>query len=378
MVQGVPGKKRFLVRFQDGCKNNLSLNQLTVMILEKIPEEKEPAVSEIAEIPEEQVKLEKGYYHCVYVILRFRKEVDVESKEDQVDVEDEPDEEEMDDVNFYDERERHWKMVFEDNAGGVDYAKALIHARRWDVYVNEKGKLVKGGYLVEVVGHDGKKVLSGVVNDHVVEELADHDEIGLQGFHFKFSGEGEKGVGTEGSSEFPSLLILIKVWPVDWKTQLNMTNQKADEDNGKALVKEIGWHRKVCRFSINEFWKNIGCLVSAVTFGTEGLRLWEKEDDINISVKNTNRCSISIKVYLYKVCLSGIIYCLLFYFKTILIPFLSQHLSGISLTRGKEFRGYWTKVFELEEDKAIYEWWRAKVLIDGMQEYCCKFSECWG
>ena len=45
LVQGISDKKMFLVRFQDGCKNNLSLNQLTIVIVEKIPEEKEPEVS---------------------------------------------------------------------------------------------------------------------------------------------------------------------------------------------------------------------------------------------------------------------------------------------------------------------------------------------
>ena len=60
VVQDVSGKKRFLVMFQDGCENNLSSNQLTVVIVEKIPEEKELEVSEIAEIPEEQIELEKG------------------------------------------------------------------------------------------------------------------------------------------------------------------------------------------------------------------------------------------------------------------------------------------------------------------------------
>ena len=43
------------------------------MIVEKVPEEKEPEVSEIAEIPEEQVELEKGYYLCFYFMLRFKK-----------------------------------------------------------------------------------------------------------------------------------------------------------------------------------------------------------------------------------------------------------------------------------------------------------------
>ena len=59
------------MRFQDGCKNNLSSNQLTMVIVEKIPEEKEPEVFLIPEIPEEQVELKKGYYQCVYGMLRF-------------------------------------------------------------------------------------------------------------------------------------------------------------------------------------------------------------------------------------------------------------------------------------------------------------------
>ena len=49
------------------------------MVVEKIPEEKEPEVCEISEIPEEQVELEKGYYLCVYVMLRFKKDIGVDS-----------------------------------------------------------------------------------------------------------------------------------------------------------------------------------------------------------------------------------------------------------------------------------------------------------
>ena len=47
------------------------------MILENIPEGKEPEVSKIAELPEEKVESEKGYYRCVYFMLRFKKEFDV-------------------------------------------------------------------------------------------------------------------------------------------------------------------------------------------------------------------------------------------------------------------------------------------------------------
>ena len=86
MVQGELGRRRLLVRFQNGCENNISSNQLTVVIVENIPEKKGHEVSEIPEIPEEQVELEKGYYSCVYVILQFKNEVVVESKEEHADM----------------------------------------------------------------------------------------------------------------------------------------------------------------------------------------------------------------------------------------------------------------------------------------------------
>ena len=44
----------------------------------------------------------------------------------------------MEDINLDDNRERHYRMVFKDNDGGVDNAKALLHAKMWDIYVNEK------------------------------------------------------------------------------------------------------------------------------------------------------------------------------------------------------------------------------------------------
>ena len=48
------------------------------------------------------------------------------------------DEEEIENVNIDDGRELHWRMVFKDNGGGMDDAKAFPHAKRWYVYVNEK------------------------------------------------------------------------------------------------------------------------------------------------------------------------------------------------------------------------------------------------
>ena len=71
-------------------------------------------------------------------MLQFKKEVGVESKEERADVDGDPDEEEMEDINLDGKRERHWRMVFKDNYGGVDDAKALLYAKRWYLYVNEK------------------------------------------------------------------------------------------------------------------------------------------------------------------------------------------------------------------------------------------------
>ena len=75
---------------------------------------------------------------------------------------------------------------------------------------------------------------------------------------------------------------------------------------------------------------NIGCLVSAPTFGLGRLKLWEKEDKVNISVKKKKRRSISINFVLYDVCLSYIDFCILFCFKTILTPFFQPYFWYLS------------------------------------------------
>ena len=54
LVQCVSGKRRFLVRFQNGCKNNLSSNQLTVVSAHEILVEEAPLVSTIPLIPEDK------------------------------------------------------------------------------------------------------------------------------------------------------------------------------------------------------------------------------------------------------------------------------------------------------------------------------------
>ena len=86
---------------------------------------------------------------------------------------------------------------------------------------------------MEVVVHYGKKIPCEVVYNHGVEEATYHDKIGLREFDFNYFDKDKKGLGREGSSEFPYLLMLSKRWPDYWKTQLKRMNHKLGTDNGK-------------------------------------------------------------------------------------------------------------------------------------------------
>ena len=63
-------------------------------------------------------------------MIMFKKDVGVDSKEEEADMEDDPFKEEIEYINLDDERERHWRMIFKENDGGVDDKKALIHTKR--------------------------------------------------------------------------------------------------------------------------------------------------------------------------------------------------------------------------------------------------------
>ena len=52
-------------------------------------------MSTISEIPEDNVEKQKGYYQCVYFILHFKTEDEIDSKEEQRELENDIDEDEM-------------------------------------------------------------------------------------------------------------------------------------------------------------------------------------------------------------------------------------------------------------------------------------------
>ena len=91
VVKAISGKRKFLVRFHDGCEKNLSSNQLTVVTAHEILVEEAPEVSTIPDIPEDNVESHKGYYRCVYVLLHFKTEEKIDNKEEQMELEIDPD-----------------------------------------------------------------------------------------------------------------------------------------------------------------------------------------------------------------------------------------------------------------------------------------------
>ena len=81
----------------------------------------------------------------------------------------------------------------------------------------------------------------------------------------------------EGLTAYPYLLMVIHLWTGYWYNHLESMDMRMDEDNGKAVGMVKGQAQKVWQFSRNEFWKCIGCLISAHTFGLGGSRLWHKD-----------------------------------------------------------------------------------------------------
>ena len=107
-------------------------------------------------------------------------------------------------------------------------------------------------------------------------------------------------------------------------------NKKVDEEYGSGGTQENGKIWKLRRFSRNEFWKNIGCLLTAHTFGLGGSILWEK--DPKISGKKRKRSSIQSKIDFYEVCallFQNIYYC--YYLYTNHFPPSTRFVASITL-----------------------------------------------
>ena len=85
-----------------------------------------------------------------------------------------------------------------------------------------------------------------------------------------------------------------------------------DQDNGISVGMVKGRTWKVWRFSINEFWRDIDCLVLDTTFGLGGLRICDMEEIQEIILNKRNICYIRVKFNFYKVCVYSILFIVFF------------------------------------------------------------------
>ena len=122
----------------------------------------------------------------------------------------------------------------------------------------------------------------------MVEEGVDHEELGLRGFDFNLLDEDREGCVGDNVKKLPYLLMIMKLWPGYWEEQIDRMNKKVYEKNGIGGTQDNGIFWKLQRFLRNKFWKNIGCILSAPTFGLGGSKLWEKDPRISGKRRNSS------------------------------------------------------------------------------------------
>ena len=66
----------------------------------------------------------------------------------------------------------------------MDGQISMLLNKRWDIYMNKKEAIIKGGCSFKLSSSDRKKFIWEVVDNNAVEDGKYHDEIGLRGVIF--------------------------------------------------------------------------------------------------------------------------------------------------------------------------------------------------
>ena len=120
----------------------------------------------------------------------------------------------------------------------------------------------------------GGKIVWTCAKDHVIEEKEYYKEIGLRGFDYSLFEENKGRGEQEGLDRSPYMKHLIKLWPGDWEKQMEKMNEAVCMKNRVTL--NGGGKRQVKKCTRQEFWKCIGCILSDVTYGKKGRKLWSE------------------------------------------------------------------------------------------------------
>ena len=139
------------------------------------------------------------------------------------------------------------------------------------------------------------------MKDHVIDEKEEYKEIGLRGLDYSLFEEKKGRDKQEGLDGFPYLKHLIKLWPGDWEKQMEKINEAVTMKN--CVTVNGGGKRQVKKFTRQEFWKCIGCILWAVTYGKKGRNLWsEVSKDVGKHENQKLRRDVSVTTNLQKVC----------------------------------------------------------------------------
>ena len=207
-----------------------------------------------------------------------------------------PDLNEMEDIRFDEIREDRWRDLAEEKND-----KKKIHALRWNVYVKEQEEIITRALLVSVPHPKGGTIVWTCVKDHVIDEKEDHKDIGIRGFDYRLFEEEEGRGKLEVLDGSPYLKHLIKLWPGDWEKQMKKKNEAVCMKNRVTL--NGGGKRQVKNFTRQEFWKFIGFILSSVTYGKKGCKLWSELSKGFGKYDNlTLRRDVRGTTNLYKVC----------------------------------------------------------------------------
>ena len=196
----------------------------------------------------------------VFYFLCYDTDISTDISEEQVVKERDPDLNEMEDIRFDEIREDHWRGLAEGNDD-----KKKIHALRWNVYVKEKEELITRSFSVSVPHPKGGGIVWTCTKDHIIDEKEEYKEIGLRGFNYSLFEEKEGGGKREGLDGYPYLKHLIHLWPVYWLRHMEKMNEAVCMNN--CFTSNGVGKRLVNPFKSQEFWKCIGCILSAVTYG---------------------------------------------------------------------------------------------------------------
>ena len=202
----------------------------------------------------------------------------------------------MDDIRFDEIWEDYWRDLAEESKD-----KKKIHALRWCVYVKEKEEIITRSFLVSVPHPKGGKSVWTCVKDHIIEEKKDYKNIGLHVFDYSLFEEKKGGGKRKGLDGYTYLKHLIRLWPGDWEKQKEKMNEAVSMKNHVTL--NGGGKRQVKKFIRKEFWKCIGCILSAVTYGKKGRNLWcEVSKGVGKYDNQTLRRDVCGTTDLHKVC----------------------------------------------------------------------------